>query len=149
MTRWAEMDKREKRKYILEGIKNSFVGSLIALVIILVIAFIYAKIKDKSALSSIYMFYYGFAVIALIIAVPQLYKRNEDPRLRRIRRLSPLYGFFDWFQNQNPYEEKAMLESFEEFKGEGFWAGMFIVLFALLLFLYGFIFERIYFYIGR
>lgn len=57
------MDKREKRKYILEGIKNSFVGSLIALVIILVIAFIYAKIKDKSALSSIYMFYYGLSLI--------------------------------------------------------------------------------------
>jgi hypothetical protein len=40
-----------------------------------------------------------------------------------------------------------MLESFEEFKGDGFWFGIFIIAFSIFLFLYGVILESIYFYI--
>ncbi|MDF2674894.1 MAG: hypothetical protein K0R09_3162, partial [Clostridiales bacterium] len=78
-------------------------------------------------------------------SVPQLYKRNEDPSITKIRRQSPLHGFQSRFSN--PYEDKAMLESFEEFKGDGFWFGIFIIAFSIFLFLYGVILESIYFYI--
>lgn len=137
------MDKGEKRSNILRGIKTSVILSLVAFVVILIIAFIYSKSKGTPLLQSANMFYYGFGVFSLALAVPQLWKRNEDPKLRKARRLNPLYGFSDWFQS--PYEEKAMLESFEEHRGEGFWTGIFIIMFALLLLLYGFILERIYY----
>lgn len=137
------MEKETKGKYILNGLKLSFIFSLVALVVILIIVFIYSRTKGIPFLQHANMFFYGIGTLALTLAVPQLYKKDEDPRLRKIRRMSPIYGFASWFQS--PYEEKAMLESFEENRGEGFWAGMFIVAFALFLYLYGFLLERLYY----
>jgi hypothetical protein len=137
------MDKREKRRKIIIDLKVSVILSLIAFVVIFIIVFIYSKLKGIPLLQNANMFYYGFGALALAVAVPQLWKRNEDSKIRKARRLNPLYGFNDWFQS--PYEEKAMLESFEEHKGEGFWTGILIIIFALMLFLYGFIFEKIYY----
>jgi hypothetical protein len=137
------MNKDAKGKYILNGLKFSLISSLVALVIILIIVFIYSTTKGIPFLKHANMFFYGIGTLALTLAVPQLYKKDEDPKLRRIRRMSPLFGFSSWFQS--PYEEKAMIESFEENRGEGFWAGLFIVVFALFLYLYGFILERLFY----
>lgn len=141
------MDKRKKLQYIKNGIKHSFMYSIIGSGVLTIIALIYSLVKHAYILKSIYMaFYYGGGFI-LIFAVPLLLKRNEDPNLRKIRRASPLYGFYDMF---NPYLDEAMAESCEEFKADGFWLGIFIVFVSLLLFLYAFILESIFFsiYIG-
>lgn len=139
------MDKGKKRGFILFGLKKSLLYSLIAAVILGILALIYSVLWSKPILRSIaYGFYYGGA-FALIFAVPQLYKRNEDSSIRKIRSESPLHGFQNIFKN--PYAEKAMLESFEEFRGEGFWLGIFIVIFSLLMFFYGFLIENLYYYL--
>jgi hypothetical protein len=62
-----------------------------------------------------------------------------------VGRCYPLFGFQHRFAN--PYTEKVMEESAEEFKGEGFWFGILIIMFSLFLFLYGIIMENIHFYI--
>ncbi|EYE89856.1 hypothetical protein Q428_00150 [Fervidicella metallireducens AeB] len=137
------MDKRLKRKHLVKGIKFSFYSSLGALILISIIALVYSLIKSTPIVRNIYISLYYFGGFALMTAVPFLYKRNEDSKIRKIRRLSPLYGFYDMFEN--PYTDKAMMESFEEFKGDGFTMGMLIILFCVLVMLYGFIIENIYF----
>jgi hypothetical protein len=137
------MDKENKKKFILYGLRKSLVFSLIAAVILGILALIYSLVWAKPVLKSIaYGFYYGGA-FALIFSIPLLYKRNEDPKIRKVRSESTLPGYGNLFKN--PYTEKAMLESFKEFRGEGFWSGIFIVVFSLLLFFYGFIMENIYY----
>lgn len=140
------MDKRKKIQYIKRGVKDSFLYSLIAAAALLVIAAIVALIKHISLLQCIFMaFYYGGGFL-MIFAVPLLLKRNEDPKLRKVKRLSPLYGFYDMFDN--PYLDKEMEESYEEFKSDGFYLGMFIVLTSVLLFLYAGVLEKLYYLIG-
>lgn len=141
------METGKKRTFILTGIKKSLLYSLIAAAILGIIAGLYALFAGKFLFKSIAYTYYYFAAFCLIIAVPQLYKRNEDPKLKKIRRQNPLFGFQS--RSSNPYEEKAMMESSVENKVEGFWFGIFIVVFSLFLFLYGIIMENIYFYYFR
>lgn len=137
------MDTVSKRKHILIGIKKSLLYSLLAAGILGLIAGIYAFFANKYLIKSIAYAYYYFGAFCSILAVPQLYKRNEDSKLRKIRRQNPLFGFGHRFSN--PYEDKAMMDSFEENKGEGFWFGIQIIIFSLCLFLYGIIMENIYF----
>lgn len=133
------MNEGSKRRYFLDRTKKSFLYSVIAAAVMGVISIIYSLVKSSSILENMYLSWYYFGGLSLIFAVPQLYKRGEDSKLRRIRTTDLLRT------NINPYEEQARLESHEEFKGEGFWSGMFFVLFSLLLFLYAFILENIYF----
>lgn len=137
------MEAENKRKYILNGIKKSLLYSLLAAAVLGIAAAIYAFFANKYVVKSIAYAYYYFGAFSSILAVPQLYKRNEDSKLKKIRRQNPLFGFQSRFHN--PYEEKAMTESAEEFKGEGFWFGISIIVFSLCLFLYGIIMENIYF----
>lgn len=142
------MDKKEKKKlkrlYILKGIKNVLICDGIAIVLLVLIAIIYSLFKHTYIMRSIYMsFYYGGAA-ALLIGIPQFYKRNEDTKIRKLRRHNPMFGFYDWF-GQNSYEDQAMEESFEQFKGEGFWLGMMIVFFSLILFAIAVTLENIFF----
>lgn len=139
------MEAGKKRRYIFAGMKKSLINSLIAAGILGVIAALYALIAKKYLFASIAYAYYYFGAFCLILAVPQLYKRNEDSKLRKIRRQNPLFGFK--VGGDNPYEDKAMMESFEEFKGDGFWFGIFIVVFSIFLFIFGIIMENIHFYI--
>ncbi|TDT50550.1 hypothetical protein [Fonticella tunisiensis] len=139
------MNERKKLKYILYGIKRYSLYALIAAAALSVIASVYSLIKHSPVMKNIYTSFYYFGAFSLIFAVPQLYKRNEDPKLRRVRASNPIDGANIF---KNPYVEEAMLESFEEFKGEGFWTGIFIVVFCLVLFLLGFLLESIYFYLG-
>lgn len=78
----------------------------------------------------------------MILAVPQFYKRNEDAKLRRIRRQSPLYGFYDI--KENPYVEEAMEEAFEEFREDGFYTGIAIIIYSILILLVAFLMEKVY-----
>lgn len=135
--------KKLKRLYIIKGMKNALICDCIAVVVLIIIASIYSVIKHASFARSVYMsFYYGGAA-ALLIAVPQFYKRNEKPELRKIRKRSPLFGFADWFSN--PTADAAMMESFKEFQGDGFWLGMMVVVFSLVLFALAVILENIFF----
>lgn len=135
---------KDNKKYILYGIKQSVKFSFIAAAILTAVGFIVALIKSSSKLESIYMSYYYFGGFSLIFAIPLLNKRDEDPKVRKTRHSNFLYGFGAF---QNPYADEEMTKSFEEFRGEGFWNGIDVVIFALLLFLYGFILETITFYI--
>lgn len=135
---------KDNKKYILYGIKQSIKFSFIAAAVLTAVGFIIALIKSSSKLESIYMSYYYFGGFSLIFAIPLLNKRDEDPKVRKTRHASFLYGFGAF---QNPYADEEMTKSFEEFRGEGFWSGIDIVIFALLLFLYGFILESINIYI--
>lgn len=136
-------NKENNKKKILNDIKKSFFYSLIAAGVLGIIAAIYSFFAHKYVFNSIAYAYYYTGAISSIVAVPQLYKRNENSKLRKIRRMSPIYGFTSRFSN--PYEDKAMMESYEENKGYGFWFGISIIIFALCLFLYGIIMESIYF----
>lgn len=142
------MDKREKIRFIFNGFKKSFFYSFIAALLLFIIALVYSIIRKQSIVKSTYMVYYYFGALALIFSIPLLYKRNEDPKLRKIRRKSFFFGLGDAAFG-NPYADKAMMESFEEFKGEGFWSGIFVIIFSIMLFLYAFIIENIYFYYFR
>lgn len=130
------MNEGSKREFVFSGVKKAFLYSLIAAGVLTVAAIIYSLVKTSNMATNIYLSYYYFGAFALIFAIPQFYKRNEEPRLRKVRTVNP-------FKFNNPYEEKAKLESFKEFKGEGFWVGMFIVLFSIFLFLYAVILESI------
>lgn len=138
-----ESNKENKKKKILNDIKKSFLYSLIVAGVLGIIAAIYSFFAHKYVIYSIAYAYYYAGAISSIVAVPQLYKRNESPKLGKIRRMSPIYGFRSRFSN--PYEDKAMMESYEENKSYGFWFGISIIIFALCLFLYGIIMESIYF----
>ncbi|QCX33457.1 hypothetical protein FDN13_06875 [Caloramator sp. E03] len=141
--------RKNKIKYILNGIKSSFIYSLIGAIILALIGVLLCFLKGGNYLRYIYMsFYYGGGFI-LIFSLPLLLKRNEDPKFRKIKRLNPLYGFYDMFDN--PYIEEAMAESYNEFKSDGFWLGIFIVFISLFLFFYAFLLENLYFilFIGR
>ena len=143
-----EMNKKEKntkkRLYILKGMKNVLICDGIAIVVLVLIATIYSFFKHAYIMKSIYMsFYYGGAA-ALLIGIPQFYKRNEDTKIRKLRRHNPMFGFYDWF-GQSSYDDQAMEESFEQFKGEGFWLGMMILFFSLILFAIAITLENIFF----
>lgn len=135
--------KTNDKKLILSGILNSLKYSIIAAVALGVIGTLISRVRHTHVIQGIYLSYYCFGVFALIFAIPQLYKRDEDSKTRRVRLLSPLYGFYNIFNN--PYAEREMVNSFEEFKGDGFWVGIDIVIFSLALFFYAFIIENIYY----
>lgn len=136
------MDKRLKRKRILKELKFTAFATLIAAAVLAIMSVIYSLVRHASIIKSIYTTFYYFGAFSLLVAVPQLYKRNEDSNNRKIRRLSPLYGFYDMFQSK--YAEQAMTESFEEFRGEGFWNGIYVVVFSMILFILAFLLENIY-----
>lgn len=135
--------RKEKMLYILKGIKNALICDVIAIVILTVIGSISALIRHTYIMRSVYMAYYFGGAFVLLIGVPQFYKRKEDPYLRRIRRLNPLYGFYDWFGT--PTADKAMMEHFEEFKGDGFWLGLMMTLAGTVLLACGVFVENIFF----
>ncbi len=137
------METENKKKAILDGIKKSLLYSLVAAAILGVIGIIYSFFANKYVFKSIAYAYYYFGAFASIFAVPQLWKRNEDSKLVKIRRQNPLFGFQTRFRN--PYEERAAEESAKESKGEGFWFGISIIVFSVCLFIYGIIMESIYF----
>lgn len=139
----------KKRTYILKGVKKSLIYSLIAAGILGAIAALYALFAGKYLFKSIAYAYYYFGAFCLIFSIPQLYKRNEDPKVKKIRKENLLYGFRG--RISNPYEEKAVRESEGESKNGGFWFGIFIIIFSFCLFFYGVIMESIYFYyfLGR
>lgn len=139
------MDIRKKRMMVLQGIKRSLFYSVIAAGILAIIGALYAFFTNKYLFLSIAYAYYYFGAFALILSVPQLYKRNENSNITKIRRQNPLFSFQHRFPN--PYAEKAMEESHDEFKAEGFWFGILIITFSLFLFFYGFIMENIHYYI--
>lgn len=133
-----------KKKAILQGFKRSFFYSIAAALLLFIIALVYSIIRKLPIIKSAFTAYYYFGAFALIFSIPLLYKRNEDPKLRKVRRQGFLFGLENAFSN--PYSEKEMLKSFEEFKGEGFWPGIFLIFFSIMLFLYAFILENIYYY---
>jgi hypothetical protein len=143
------MDDKQKKKtktkgiYILRGIRNALICDGVAIVFLIVVASVYALIKNASIIKSIYMsFYYGGAV-ALLLAVPQFYKRNQNSKLQKSRRLNPMFGFYGWFSSGSG--ESDIMEGFEEFKGDGFWLGMMITLFGIVLLVLAVILENIFF----
>lgn len=136
------MDKELKKKFIKKKFGFALKAALITAVVLAVITLIYSLFKSSNVLKNIYMVYFYFGAFSMIVAVPQFYKRNEDAKLRRIRRQSPLYGFYD--VQENPYTNEAMEEAFEEFREDGFYTGLSILLFSLTILVLGFIFERIY-----
>lgn len=137
------MNNGEKRKAIILGLRNSFLYSLGAALLLFVITLVYSIVRKSMVIKNTYTAYYYFGAFVLIFSIPLLYKRNEDPKLRRVRSQGFLFGLGNVFRN--PYAEKAMLESFEEFKGEGFWPGIFVVFFSIMMFIYAIILENIYF----
>lgn len=137
------MKRGDIKKVILRGFIASFLYSLAAALLILVIALVYSIIKKSSVIKNAYTAYYYFGAFVLLFSIPLLYKRNEDPKLRRVRSQGFLFGLGNVFRN--PYAEKAMLESFEEFRGEGFWPGIFVIFFSIMMFAYAIILENIYF----
>lgn len=137
------MEKENKRKDILDGIKKSLIYSLVAAAALGIIAAIYAFFAHKYLFKSIAYAYYYFGAVVSIFAVPQLWRRNEDSKLVKIRRQNPLFGFQSRFRN--PYEEKAAEERAKEASSGGFWFGVFIIVFSICLFIYGVIMESIYF----
>lgn len=114
----------------------------ITVVVLSITSFIYSSIKGYDFLKNTYMLFYYYGAVSLILAVPQLYKKDEDVKLRRIRRQSPLYGFYDI--NENPYTQEAMEDSFKQFRGDGFLLGISIVIYSFLILFLGFILEKIY-----
>ncbi|CDF57200.1 hypothetical protein [Thermobrachium celere] len=133
---------KQKIKFIKKKLFFSIKASIITIIVLSIITSIYALIKHKDILSSIYTFLYYFGGFSMILAVPQFYKRNEDAKLRRIRRQSPLYGFYDI--KENPYVEEAMEEAFEEFREDGFYTGIAIIIYSILILLVAFLMEKIY-----
>ncbi|CCJ34499.1 hypothetical protein [Caloramator australicus] len=131
------------KKYILKGIKESLIYSLITAVFVSLIATIFSLIKGINPLKSIYISLYAVGIFASIFSIPQLFKRDEDPKIALYRRKNPLFGFYNLFYN--PYAERAELESIEEFKGEGFWRGIFIILYSITILIIAAIIERIYY----
>jgi hypothetical protein len=136
------MNKRSKRSFILLGAKRALLFSMGAAGVLSIIVVIYSLIKSSPIMRNVYTSLYYLGAFSLIFSVPQLYKRNEDASLRKVRATNIFKP------NRNPYEEQAMMESFEEFRGDGFWTGMFIVLFSILLFSYAIVLEKIHIAIG-
>jgi hypothetical protein len=141
------MDDKQKKKnkgiYILRGIRNALICDGVAIIFLIVIASVYALIKNTSIIKSIYMsFYYGGAV-ALLLAVPQFYKRNHNTKLQKSRRLNPMFGFYSWFSSGS--SDSEVMEGFEEFKGDGFWLGIMITFFGLVLLALAVILENLFF----
>jgi hypothetical protein len=142
------MDDKKKKKvkgiYILMGIRNALICDGIAVIFLIILAFVYALIKNASVIRSIYMsFYYGGAV-ALLIAAPQFYKRNEDPKLRKVKKHNPINSFYDWFGGNDSTDEETQ-EGFQIFKGDGFWLGIMITVFGVTLLALAVILERMFF----
>lgn len=137
------MDNREKRRVIFKGLRNSFFYSLGVALLLFILTLVYSIIKKSVIIKNTYTVYYYFGAFVLLFSIPLLYKRNEDPKLRRVRSQGFLFGLGNVFRN--PYAEKAMLESFEEFRGEGFWPGIFVLFFSIMMFAYAIILENIYF----
>ncbi|KRQ86313.1 hypothetical protein ABG79_01825 [Caloramator mitchellensis] len=135
--------KEQKKKYIINGFKKSIIYALITCFALSVIAALIAFAKKGDMLKYIFYTLYGFGIFASILSVPQLFKKDEDPKIAMLRRKSPLYGFYNLFSN--PYAEAAEAESLEEFQGEGFWNGLFIVLYSIIILSIGMLIERIYY----
>lgn len=136
------MDKELKRKFVKKKFMFAFKSAIITAIVLAAITLIFSLFKSSNFLKNMYMVYFYFGAFSMIVAVPQFYKRNEDAKLRRIRRQSPLFGFYD--VQENPYTNEAMEEAFEEFREDGFYTGLSILLFSLTILILGFIFERIY-----
>lgn len=130
-------------KWIMSSLLRSLKYSLVLALVLGIIGGIIAIVRGNPFITGVYLTYYIAGVLALVVSIPQLYKRDEDSKVRRVRLLSPLYGFNNVFNN--PYAESEMIKSFDEFRGEGFWTGINIVVYALSLWFYGFIVENIYF----
>jgi len=131
------------RRFILQGIKKSFIYSLVSLVLILVVSLIFSFIKGTSFLKLSYTLLYALGAFSSIFSVSYFFKKDEDPKIALYRRKNPLFGFYSIFDN--PYAERAELESIEEFKGEGFWIGVFIVLYSILILIFAVLVEKIYY----
>lgn len=131
------------KKYVLKGLKQSTIYSLITVGVVSLIAALFSFIKGTNTLKSIYISLYAVGIFASIFSIPQLFKRDEDPKIAMYRRKNPLFGFHNLFYN--PYAERAELESIEEFKGEGFWNGIFIILYSIIILLIAALIERIYY----
>lgn len=136
------MDKELKRKFIKKKFAFSFKAAVITALVLALFTLIYSLLKSTNIIKNIYTVYFYFGAFSMIVAVPQFYKRNEDAKLRRIRRQSPLYGFYD--VQENPYTNEAMEEAFEEFREDGFYTGLAILIFSMTILVLGFILERIY-----
>ncbi|SHE57282.1 MULTISPECIES: hypothetical protein [Caloramator] len=136
------MDKKQKIFLIKKRVKFVLIASFISIVVLSAISIIYALIRNKDIFKNIYTTLYYFGGFSMILAIPQLYKRNEDAKLRRIRRQSPLYGFYD--MKENPYTEEAMEEAFEEFREDGFYTGISIFLYSGIILLIAFLLEKVY-----
>lgn len=134
----------DKKEAILHGFKRTFFYSIAAALLLFIMALVYSIIRKLPIIKNTFTAYYYFGAFTLIFSIPLLYKRNEDPKLRKVRRQGFLFSLENVFSN--PYSEKEMLKSFEEFKGEGFWPGLFLIFFSIMLFLYAFILENIYYY---
>ncbi|WDC85047.1 hypothetical protein PL321_05865 [Caloramator sp. mosi_1] len=130
------MDKQQKIFLIKKRIKFILKASFATAVILSLISSLYALISHKDIFKNIYTTLYYFGGFSMILAVPQLYKRNEEGKLRKIRRKSPLYGFYDI--KENPYTEEAMEEAFEEFREDGFYTGISIFLYSGIILLIAF-----------
>jgi uncharacterized membrane protein len=141
------MDSKEKRKlkkqFILNGLRNALICGGIAIVLLTMFGTILAFIRHSSIPQTIYMTYYFGGAFIVMISVPQFYKRNESGKLRGIRLSNPMFGFYDWFGSSQV--DDNMIESFEQFKGDGFWLGMMLITVGLMLFIAGVTMENIFF----
>ena len=138
------MDNKEKKKlkgvYILKGIRNVLICDGIAAIFLIIIAVVFALIKNASIIKSIYMsFYYGGA-LALLVAVPQFYKKNRNPKPGESRGSIPLFGFFS-----RSNSDSSTQESWEDFIVNGFWLGIMITISGTILLALAVILENIFF----
>lgn len=132
-----------KRKFILDGLKNALICDVIALIILAIVGVLFALVRHASIMKTIYMTYYFGGAFIVMISVPQFYKRNESGKLRGIRLSNPMFGFYDWFGSS--HTDENMMESFEQFKGDGFWLGMMLITIGVVLFAAAVILENMFF----
>ncbi|MCX7695694.1 MAG: hypothetical protein N2Z71_08315 [Caloramator sp.] len=136
------MDKKQKMFLIKKRIKFVLKAAFITIIVLSIISFIYSLIRHRDIFKNIYTTLYYFGGFSMILAIPQLYKRNEEGKIRKIRRQSPLYGFYD--MKENPYTEEAMEEAFEEFREDGFYTGISIFLYSGIILIIAFLLEKAY-----
>lgn len=130
-------------RHILKGLRNVFIVDVILLVALFIVAVVVALTTGNSIGKCMYLACYYSAIFILLVSIPQFYKRNEASKHRKIRQMDTMFGFYGWFGNK--YNDDIMSESFEDFKGDGFWMGIMLVTVGTVLLAVGVILENIFF----
>lgn len=141
---YKKEEKVFKMKYFLRGLRNILICDAIAALGLSVIAVLVALIRHTSIIESIYRLLYVGGSFVLLVSIPQFYKRSERNRVKDGKFNNPMFGFYDWFGG-NDFDDKTIEESYEKFKGEGFWLGLMIVAGGTILILLAMVLEMMFF----